>query len=143
MPGENNIHIEIVAPTGIIFQGEVDSISLPTFQGTITVLPHHAALFTKLSEGEVEIREGSKNINIVISGGFLEVKNNSAHVLADYAVRAESIEMAKAEEKKRLAEDKLKQKLSNEDFTVVDKDLRMSILELKVAQKVKKRQRTI
>ena len=49
--------------------------------------------------------------------------------------------MAKSEEKKREAEEKLKQKLSNEDFTIADKDLKLSILELKVAQKMRRKQR--
>ena len=136
---QDNFLLEIVAPEGEIFSDNVDSVSIPTFQGIITVLPHHVPLFTKLSEGEVEIKEGGKITTIVIAGGFLEIKQNSAHILSDYAVRAESIEIAKSLEKKRLAEEKLAEKLSNEDFTMADKDLKLSILELKVADKVKRR----
>lgn len=133
--------LEVVSPQGVIYEGEASSISLPTYNGIITVLPHHAPLFTKLSEGEIGIKKGNDEITIVTAGGFLEVKENSVHVLSDYAVRAESIEVARAEAKKKQAEEKLKQKLGNEEFTIVDKDLRLSILELKVAQKVRKRQR--
>lgn len=138
----SNLNLEIVAPTGVIFEGEVTSVSIPTINGTITVLPHHVSLFAKLSEGEVVINKEGREQTIVISGGFLEIDNNSAHILSDYAIRAESIEQAKSEEKKRLSSDKLKQKLTNKEFTVADKDLRMSILELKVAQKVRHKQRT-
>src|SRR5688500_4332894 len=134
---QNSINLEIIAPEGDVFTGEVDSVSIPTPQGLITVLPHHVPLFTKLAEGEVEIRQGGKTTTIIIAGGFLEVKSNSVHILSDYAIRAESIQIAKAEEKRRVAEDKLKNKLSNEEFTVADKDLKLSILELKVADKIK------
>jgi F-type H+-transporting ATPase subunit epsilon len=140
---QDNILLEIVAPEGEVFKGEVDSVSVPTYQGTITVLPHHVPLFTRLSEGEVEIRNSGKTTTIIIAGGFCEIKQNSVHILSDYAVRAESIEIAKSLEKKRTAEQKLSAKLSNEDFTMADKDLRLSILELKVADKMKKRRTNI
>lgn len=139
MAQNNTFLLELVSPEGIMFNDQVDYVSIPTYAGEITVLPHHTPLFTKLDEGEVKIKQGGKILTIVISGGFLEIKEGSAHILSDYAIRAESIEMAKAEEKKRLAEDKLKTKLSNEEFTMADKDLKMSILELKIAHKMRRR----
>jgi F-type H+-transporting ATPase subunit epsilon len=135
----SSLSLSIVSPQGVIFEGNVEQVSLPTVNGMITVLPHHAPLFTKLSEGEIEIVSGGKHASYVVSGGFFEINNNKGSVLSSYAIRAESIEMAKAEEKKRQTEQKLKEKLTNEEFTVADKDLKMSILELKVAQKVKRR----
>ena len=136
----DNLSLEIVSPQGMIFGGNVDQVILPTSNGAITVLPHHAALFTKLIEGEIEVVQEGKRTSYVIAGGFFEINNNKASVLSDYAIRAESIEMAKSEEKKRQAEQKLREKLTNEEFTIADKDLKMSILELKVAQKVRRRQ---
>lgn len=136
----DNLFLEIVSPQGIIFEGDIDQITLPGVDGAITVLPHHAALFTKLAEGEIEVVELGKRISYIIAGGFFEINNNKASVLSDSAIRAESIEVAKSEEKKRQAEQKLREKLTNEEFTIADKDLKMSILELKVAQKVRRRQ---
>ena len=141
MAKDNELYLEIVSPQGIIFQGDVEKVSIPTYSGQITVFPHHAPLFTKLGEGEVDLITGGKTTTVVIAGGFLEIKGGSAHILSDHAIRAESIELAKVEERKRQAEDRLKEKLSNEDFTVADKDLKLSILELKVAQKMRRRQR--
>lgn len=136
----DNLFLEIVSPQGIIFEGDIDQITLPGVDGAITVLPHHTALFTKLAEGEIEVVQEGKRISYVIAGGFFEINNNKASVLSDSAIRAESIEVAKSEEKKRQAEQKLREKLTNEEFTIADKDLKMSILELKVAQKVRRRQ---
>lgn len=141
MARSDGFFLEVTSPQGSIFQGAVTSVSLPTNEGRITVLPHHTPLFTKLSEGEIEIDQNNKKITVVINGGFLEVKENSAFILSDYAIRAESIEIAKTEERKRKAQEKLKEKLDNRDFAIADKDLRLSILELKVAHKIKKRQR--
>ena len=137
----DNLFLEIVSPQGVIFEGNIDQVSIPTMNGIITVLPHHSSLFTKLAQGEVEIKQKNSNFSMIISGGFLEVNNNKASVLSDYAVRAESIQQAEALERKRKLEQKLQEKLTNEEFTIADKDLKMSILELKVAQKIRKKQR--
>ncbi|OGH16735.1 MAG: ATP synthase F1 subunit epsilon [Candidatus Levybacteria bacterium RIFCSPHIGHO2_02_FULL_40_18] len=137
----DNLFLEIVSPQGIIFEGNIDQVTLPGVDGIITVLPHHVPLFTKLIEGEIEVVQLGKRTSYVISGGFFEINNNKASVLSDYAIRAESIAEAAALEKKRQAEQKLREKLTNEEFTIADKDLRISILELKVAQKVRRRQK--
>lgn len=136
----DNLSLEIVSPQGIVFEGNIDQVTLPTVNGAITVLPHHAPLFTKLAEGEIEVIQEGKKSSYVVAGGFFEINKNKGSVLSDYAIRAESISEAKAEEKRRQAEQKLREKLTTEEFTIVDKDLKMSILELKVAQKVKRRQ---
>lgn len=132
---------EVISPDGILFQDEAYEVSLPTPTGEITILPHHAALVTKLSEGEVKIYQEGKEKYIAIIGGFLEIKDNKVRLLSDYAIRTESIEVAKAEERKRRAEEKIKDKKDNTDFIIAEKDLRKSILELKVSQNIKKRHR--
>lgn len=141
MAKSNSFFLEIVSPEGIIFQDEVSQVSIPTTKGQITVLPHHASLFTKLSEGEVEILKEGRLTTIVISGGFLEIKNNSVHILSDYAIRAESIEIAKAEERMRKAKEQMREKEGKKEFVLADKEFRKSILELKIAQKIRKKQR--
>lgn len=141
MARSNSFSLEIVSPQGIVFHDDVLAVSVPTPNGIITILPFHTSLFTKLSEGEVEIKKEGRDTTVVIAGGFAEVKDNSVHILSDHAVRAESIEIAASEERKRKAEEKLKQKLVTEEFTMADKDLKISILELKVAQKMRRKQR--
>lgn len=132
-------HLEIVSPDGIIYKEEIEEISLPTINGEITILPHHIPLYAKLSEGEAVITKNGKKTVIAVLGGMAEVGNNSVSIITDYAIRAESIEMARAEDAKKRAEDAIKNKEENVDYTMVDQDLKKSILELKVAQKYKKR----
>ena len=141
MAKDNTLYLEIISPEGTIFQSDVEEVSLPTASGQITVLPHHTALFTKLDEGEIEIKKDGKNTTIVINGGFLEIKNNTVHVLSDYAIRAESIEIAKAEEKMRKAKELMHEKEGKREFVMAEKDLKKSILELKIAQKIRKKHR--
>lgn len=132
-------HLEIVSPDGIIYKDDIEELSLPTTKGEITILPHHIPLYAKLEEGEAVIKKGGKRTSIAVLGGMVEIGRETVSIITDYAIRAESIEMARAEEAKKRAEEVIKNKEENVDYTMIDRDLKKSILELKVAQKYKKR----
>ncbi len=134
-----SLKLEIITPDGIIYNEEVSEVMLPTPKGQITILPHHVALFVKLVEGEIVIKKNSKDSLMAVLGGVAEIADNSVKILSDYAVKADSIVMARAQEAKKRAEEALLNKKSNEDFAMADRDLKRSILELKVAEKMKKR----
>lgn len=131
--------LEIITPDGILYKEEVNEVILPTSNGQITILPHHIPLFAKLGQGEARITKNGKETLIAVLGGVVEVGKNMVCILSDYAIEADTIVMAKAEEAKKRAEDAIKNKQSNEDFALLDKELQKSLLELKVGQRVKKR----
>lgn len=129
------LHLEIVTPTGVAYKDDVDEITVPTQNGYIGILPHHIPLLTQVTSGELRVKKGSSSQFLAITGGFLEVANNKVTILADYAVRSEDVEVAKAESAKKRAEQLLKEKLSERDFVKVEAELRRSLLELKVAKR--------
>lgn len=133
------LHIEILSPEGVTYNGEAQEIIIPTSVGEIAVLPGHTSLFTKLQEGIIVVKNGNKNLEFAIVGGFLQIENDKVSIISDYAVSASSIEVAEAEKAKKRAEEILVGKAESEDFALAEKELARSILTLKVADKVKKR----
>lgn len=127
--------LEIVTPIKIVYKEEVDGLVIPTITGEITILPNHIPLLTKITPGELIVKKGAVLHSLAITGGFLEVSKNKITVLADYAVRSEDIETAKAEEARKRAEKLLQERLEEKDFAKAEADLRRSLLELKVARK--------
>ncbi len=138
----NLFSLEVVSPGGIIFKADVKQVVLPTVQGEITILAHHEPLFAKLKEGEAIILHQNKETSLAIIGGYVEVKNDKVSIITDYAVRSESIEIAKAEEAKKRAEEVMKEKRNTIDFIMAEKELQKSLLELKIGEKYRKRQRS-
>lgn len=128
---------KILSPEGQVFSDSVDEVVLPTPTGEIAVLTHHVPLFSKLSEGVITIKKSGKKTIIAVLGGFLEVKSDTALVLSDYAIKAESIQTARASEAKKLAEEMLKSKQTTAELLMAEKKLQKSLLELKVADKMK------
>jgi F-type H+-transporting ATPase subunit epsilon len=129
--------LEIITPIKVLLKEEVDEITLPTSSGEISILPNHVNLFTKIIPGEMIIKRGSKSDLFAITGGFLEVTNNHVNILADHAIHAQDIEIAKAEEAKLRAEKAMKEKQSEKDYEELQDEIRRTVLELKVARRHK------
>lgn len=131
------IELQILSPLGIVFSDSVDEIIIPTEKGEIAILTDHIPIFSKLLEGTVTIKKGAKTTVIAVIGGFIEVKKNTALILSDHAIPAESIQVAKAMEAKKRAEELIANKESNIDILIAEKELQKAIMELKVAEKIK------
>ncbi|MEK9178284.1 MAG: ATP synthase F1 subunit epsilon [Patescibacteria group bacterium] len=127
--------LELVTPEKIVISEEVDEVTAPTTTGEITVLPKHVGLVTQVSPGELTVRKSGKLQHFAIMGGILEVSKDKVVILGEYAIRADDIEIAKAEEAKRRAEQRMKEKVSEEDFATIQGELGKALLELKVARK--------
>ena len=136
------MQLEIVTPEKILYQGDVDQITLNTASGKISVLPHHVNLFTKIVPGELLLKIESREQYLAITGGFLEVSNNKVTILADYAVHADDIDVDKALEAQKRAEELLKKKeesMDEQDFAEARAELSRAILELHIANRRKHR----
>jgi F-type H+-transporting ATPase subunit epsilon len=127
--------LEIITPLKVIFKEEVDEVTLPTVNGEISILPNHVDLLTKIAPGEMVVKIGSKTDVLAITGGFLEISKNHVTILADYAVRAADIEVARAQQAQERAQKAMKEKTTDKDFIIAEGELRKAILEQKVARK--------
>lgn len=127
--------LEIITPTKVVLNEEIDEITINTSDGEISILPGHINLFTKLVPGEATVKIGNKTESLAVTGGFLELTNNHLSILADYAVRASDIEVAKVEEAKQRAEKAMKDKDKEKEFEILQDDIRKAALQLKVARK--------
>ncbi len=104
------LNLEVVTPSGMIFNGKAVSVTLPGEEGEFGVLPHHAALTTLLKAGVVDIEKVNKNVeSIVVNWGVVQVNEAKVVVLVDgaVAIRGETeSEIAKAlDEAKTLLSD--------------------------------------
>lgn len=96
------IHFQLVALTGTKFDGDVYEITLPTLEGQIGVLQDHMPLVSVATDGVIAVRRntGDSDRNrdfFAISGGVIEVSNNTLRVLVDEADHADDINEAEAE----------------------------------------------
>lgn len=79
--------VTVLTPERTVFDGEAVHLLAPGSQGYLGVLAHHAPLITSLKEGKLGVRtpDGVEHA-YQVTGGFLEVSDNVARVLADSVV---------------------------------------------------------
>ena len=141
MATRDTLHVEVVTAERELYNGEANLVSAPGTEGRMGILPRHAALLTALAPGELRIELNGASEPLFVSGGFLEVSNNSVTVLADTAEHAEEIDQARAEEARRRAEESLRDVQSETDRAELQAALERAISRLRVAELARRRGR--
>lgn len=128
------LHLQIITPKKIIFDDEVEQVTLPTQTGQITILPHHVALVTSIQPGELILKKHSKEQFLAAGFGFAQIGNDDVKVLVDLAAPEEELEEKTIEEAKRKAQEALKQKhtLSEEEYAAAAASLAKALAQLKI-----------
>lgn len=101
MPSFQPLNTRLITPEKVLFEGEVRSVVAPAVDGMLGVLGGHAPLMAALGCGVLNLTVGSERSYYAVSGGFLQVKDNSVIVLADKAVDGAGVDIT--EERDRLA----------------------------------------
>jgi F-type H+-transporting ATPase subunit epsilon len=135
----STMQIAVVTGEREIYRGEAEEVVAPGVEGELGILPHHAALLTALKPGEMRIRLGGAEDDLFISGGFLEVYNNTVTVLADAAEHAEDIDHARAEEARRRAQERLTEVKDERERALASGALERAIVRLHIVETTRRR----
>lgn len=100
--------LEVVTPERVAYSGQVASLQVPGSEGSFGVLAGHIPLLTSLQIGRLRfVEEDGSEVQMAISGGFVEVGREQVAVLAETAERVEEIDVARAEAARQRAEERL------------------------------------
>lgn len=136
---------EVVTAERVVYRDQVNLVVVPGVEGMLGILPRHTPLMAALTFGEVLIRkEGAEDVLMAVGGGFIEVTGDHVTILADSAERAEEIDIARAEAARRRAEERMRQRYREDvDFARAEAALRRSLVRLRVAERVRQKQKGI
>ena len=98
------IHIEVITPERKVYEDDVDMVIAPGSEGYLGILPHHAPLLTALGGGEFRVKKGGSEEVLAVYGGFMDVRGDRVVVLTESAEHVEEIDLARAEEARRAAQ---------------------------------------
>jgi F-type H+-transporting ATPase subunit epsilon len=102
-----SIELQIVTPDRLLVSEHVDEVEIPGTEGYFGVLPGHTPMLASLAVGEMWYRKGQDKTFLSLAYGFCEVLPERVTILAQLAERAEDIDVARAEEAKKRAEERL------------------------------------
>ena len=133
------LQLEIVTPDRALGRDDVDEVYIPGTEGYFGVLPGHTPLLATMKVGEMWYRIGQEKHYLAIAGGFVEVLPDRVSVLAQIAERAEEIDIARAEEAKKRAEERIARPQAEMDFERARVALMKSLIRLQVASRARTR----
>jgi F-type H+-transporting ATPase subunit epsilon len=136
---KNTLHLTIVSQEKKLLEKEVDSVTLDTAMGEITILPNHVPLMSELVTGELRYLEDGSPESVIISKGFLNLApNNQMMVMVDSAVHQRDISEEKARQAVAQANQTMSQTTDRHELLMAEASLKRAMLELRVAQKTTK-----
>jgi len=129
------LKLEVVTPDGKVYSEDVEMVTLTGSQGEMGILPEHVRLMTEMVPGELAVQKDGRQHFLAVGAGLVEVSARRVAILTDMAVAAESIDEAKAEEARRRAEARLKEKLADEEVASTNAALARSLAQLRVKRR--------
>jgi F-type H+-transporting ATPase subunit epsilon len=135
------IRCEIVSQDRMVYEGDADIIVVPGMNGEMGILPHHAPLLSNLGFGILKVRHQGEEKIFAISGGVIEVQPTIVTILADAAENVMEIDIERAEQAKRRAEQILKDSPPSDAdaYAAIERQLRKSNLRLQASQRYRRR----
>lgn len=131
----DTIDLEIVTPERKILSVHASEVVVPGVLGYFGVLPGHAPFLTSLGIGEISYKDETGTHFLAAADGFVEVLPNRVTILARLCETAREIDVERAREAKRRAEEAMKQaaKLSDQDMLKIELSMKKALTRLLVA----------
>lgn len=130
-----SFHLEIIASDRVFYKGECEHLVVTALDGLLGILAGHEPLVTSLPTGELKYMVNGQWKYAAISEGFMEVMPEFAVILTDTCELPEEIDIKRAEEAKRRAEERLRQKQSIMEYYHTQAALNKAVNRLKLSQK--------
>lgn len=139
----NTFKLHFMASEHMVYEGDAESVSLMTTEGSIGILAHHSNLVMAVVPGTVEyvpVGESAQKAGlsgrqtVVVSDGLLKVENNDVMILVDTAELPEEIDEARARRAEERAREALKRANSNRDVALASAELSRAMNRLKASK---------
>lgn len=133
------IDFHIVTPERTVYSQEVLEVTVPTGSGEITILPNHIPLVSTVVLGELRAKLSDGTVHpFAVSSGIVEVQPSSKVViLADRSELAAEIDLERAEEAYKRAEEAMKtiQNTADVDYARFEALMNKELNRVKVARR--------
>ena len=135
--------LHFMASEHMVYDGDAESVSLMTTEGSIGILAHHSNLIMAVVPGIVEYVPAGEDAKaaglsgkqvVVVSDGLLKVENNEVMILVDTAEHPDDIDEARAKRAEEQAREALKRANSNRDVAIASAELSRAMSRIKASK---------
>lgn len=135
--------LKIITPEKLVVDEIVDSISIPTVSGVITVLDKHIPIVSVIKAGEMVVRKAGAGIGYVVYKGLVNVRPHrkgltEVVVLLERTEKVDELDHKRAEEALLRAQALRLEKNDDIDFVATEALIEKELNRVKIARKYKK-----
>ena len=122
---EDNFKIEIISPEKAIFSDNPTMVTLPSYEGDMSVLKNHISIISFLRPGIVKVYKNDGNIEeFFVQDGIVEYFNDSLVVLSVSAINVKNLSKEFMDNLNKDTQDKLTDKnLTDHDRYILNHKL--------------------
>ena len=107
----DNFKFEIISPEGIVFSDNTAIVTLPSYEGDMSILKNHISIITFLRPGKIKVKKNDENIDeFFVEDGIVEYFNDSLVVLSVSALNVKDLSKEFLDNLSKDTQDKLTQK---------------------------------
>lgn len=137
------LKIKVVTPDKILLDEVIDSVSIPTTSGVITVLSKHIPLVSTIKAGEMVVRKAGAGIGYAVWNGLVNVRPHrrgltEVVVLLERSEHVDDLDHDRAKEALARAKAMAEEKDDDVDFGMFEALIEKELNRVKVARKYKK-----
>lgn len=129
----------IITPRRKVFEDRVELLSVVTTAGQLGILANHTPLLTIMKTGPMHIITNKKIMYYAVSGGVLSVQKNQTILLVDAIEQAEEIDVSRAKEALKRAEERMNEKNEKVDNVRAKTALSRALNRIQVAEDYSKK----
>jgi len=107
---EDNFNLEIISPERIIFSDEAKMVTLPSYEGDMSILKNHISIITLLRPGIIKVQNDGNFKEFFVQDGTVEFFNDSLVVLSASAINVKDLSKEFVDNLNKDTQDKLTDK---------------------------------
>lgn len=132
---DKTFNLQIISPTRIFFDGDVDMVEMKTTEGEIGVLAGHIPLTAILQPGVLRIKQEGNVKEAALHDGFVEINKEKVTILAESCEWPDEIDVNRAREAKERAERRIKSGRKEVDMLRAELALKKALTRIDLAGK--------
>ncbi len=134
MADDRNFILKIITPDRVFYEEEVSMVEFNTVEGEVGIYKDHIPMTMIVAPGILTITQGDEVKEAALHAGFSEVLPDKVTILAEIIEWPGEIDVARAEEAKSRAEERIREHAPGTDMRRAEMSLKRAVARIEVVK---------
>ncbi len=131
---DNKFTLKIITPDRVFFEEEVSMVEFNTVEGEVGIYKEHIPMTMIIAPGILTITMDEETKEAALHSGFAEVLPNQVTILAEIVEWPAEIDVARAEESRNRAEERIRENAPGTDMRRAEMSLKRAVARINAVE---------